>query len=78
MSGFASIIDAFGGPRSFALELGIPASHARAMKTRDSIAPVYWPALIKKSRKRGMWLTEEILVALYARRWPLTKRRGAA
>jgi hypothetical protein len=74
MTGFATIIGMFGGPGSFAKECGIKASHARAMKTRNSIAPVYWSEVIKAARKRGIWLTEEMLVAMYARRW---RRRGA-
>lgn len=78
MAGFRAIIDAFGGPAAFAKELGIPASHARAMKTRNSIAPAYWSTLIVKARTRGIWLTEEMLVALYARRWPLNRHRRAA
>jgi hypothetical protein len=76
--GFAAIIDAFGGPLSFSREIGIPASHARAMKTRNSIAPRYWPVLISKARDRGMYLTEEMLVAIYARRWPRASGSEAA
>jgi hypothetical protein len=38
----ASVIDAFGGPASYAAAIGIPDSHARAMKTRDSIGAGYW------------------------------------
>ena len=77
--GFGGIIAAFGGPGAFSTELGIPASHARAMKTRDSIAPAYWPLLIRKARKRGMWwVTEERLLSYYAERWPPAKRSGAA
>jgi hypothetical protein len=79
MSGsFAAIIDAFGGPGAFAVELDIPASHARAMKARNSVAPAYWPRMIKKGRARGVSITEEMLVGIYSRRWPRTKRRSAA
>ena len=36
------MIDAFGGPGNYAVAIGIPDSHARAMKARDSISPAYW------------------------------------
>jgi len=49
----ASIIDAFGGPAAYAAAIGIPDSHARAMKARDSIGPAYWrrTALAAAARK---------------------------
>lgn len=42
MNSFVEIIDAFGGPASFGEAIGIPDSHARAMKARDSIPDGYW------------------------------------
>jgi hypothetical protein len=42
----AEVIDAFGGPLKFAAAIDIPASHARAMKTRRSISPDHWPAVV--------------------------------
>jgi hypothetical protein len=38
----SAVIDAFGGPSSYAVAISIPDSHARAMKARDSISPAYW------------------------------------
>ncbi len=74
---FARLIETCGGARVVGPALGVPESHARAMKTRDSVAPTYWPAFIKLARRRGVWLTEEMLVAAYAQRWPRSKRSSA-
>lgn len=42
MDSFSDVIDAFGGPTGFADAIGVPDSHARTMKARDSIPPAHW------------------------------------
>jgi hypothetical protein len=50
----AEVIDAFGGPAAYAEAVGIPDSHARAMKARDSISPAYWRPTAGAARVRGI------------------------
>jgi len=52
MHSFSEIIDAFGGPGPFGEALAIPASHARTMKARGSIPPVYWPEVVEQAARR--------------------------
>jgi hypothetical protein len=47
----AEVIDAFGGPHKFAEAIGVETSHARAMKTRNSISPDYWPEVVEAAAK---------------------------
>lgn len=54
MDSFAQIIDAFGGPGAFAEAIGIPDSHARAMKTRNSIPDGYWLRAARAAEVRGL------------------------
>jgi hypothetical protein len=54
MNSFAQIIDTFGGPGPFAEAVGIPGSHARAMKSRDSIPDGYWMRAVEAARERGI------------------------
>lgn len=65
MQTFASIIDAFGGPVPFSQAVGVPDSHARTMKARDSIPIEYWQATIDAARERKLdGLTIEHMVDL--------------
>jgi hypothetical protein len=69
MESFSAVIDAFGGPSSFGRAIGIPDSHARTMKTRDSIPAARWPrveAEAKARRIRGV--TVEQMAELAAKR----------
>jgi hypothetical protein len=43
---FAAIIDAFGGAVPFSKALGIPDTHARTMKARDSIPSERWNSVV--------------------------------
>ena len=54
---FAAVIDAFGGPLAFAEAVGIPASHARTMKARNSISADYWPQVVSAAEKRSPAIT---------------------
>ena len=51
MQTFSQIIDEF-GVTELATVLGLEESHIRVMKTRNSIAPEHWGAIIK-SRPEG-------------------------
>lgn len=52
MDSFVQIIDAFGGPTPFGEAIGIPGSHARAMKARDSIPDGYWMRTVEAAKAR--------------------------
>lgn len=66
---FTAIIDALGGHASAGLLLGIPPGTASAMKSRDSIAPRYWPRLIKVCAIHDVaGVTYETLARIYAAR----------
>lgn len=54
MNSFAEIIDAFGGTSSFGEAVGIPDSHARAMKARNSIPDGYWMRVVEAARERDI------------------------
>lgn len=59
----ASVIDAFEG--AFGESIGIPDSHARAMRTRDSIPCRYWSAVVAEAEKRGIQgITFEVLARI--------------
>jgi hypothetical protein len=52
MKSFVEIIQAFGGTAIFAEAIGIPDSHARAMKARRSIPHRYWRRTVKAAQER--------------------------
>jgi hypothetical protein len=54
METFGAIIDAFGGTSAFGQAIGIPDSHARTMKARDSIPPEHWDRLVKAAMERDI------------------------
>jgi hypothetical protein len=54
METFGAIIDAFGGTSAFGQAIGIPDSHARTMKARDSIPPEHWDRLVKAAIERDI------------------------
>lgn len=69
MKSFSELIDKFGGAPAFADKIGIPASHARTMKARDSIPPEHWPAVIAAAQVSGDEpITMEQLLMLRAAR----------
>src|ERR1700691_3792777 len=72
---FGAIIDAFGGSAAFAAAVGIPDSHARAMKARNSIAPSWWPRVVTEARARDLeWITFERLAVLTEKRLTVSRR----
>lgn len=73
---YASLIDAFGGPAKFSEAVGVTRVHAGVMKTRDSIAPEYWPAIVAAARQRRIeGVTAETLMEIAARN--AAKRKAA-
>lgn len=54
MDTFVAVIEAFGGAEPFAEAVRVPYSHARVMKVRDSIAPLYWPRMVAAAESRGL------------------------
>lgn len=74
MRSFASLIESFGGPARFAESVGVTASHAGVMKTRDSIPPEYWPRVVAAAQARGVNGVSYEALALIA----ASKREGAA
>ncbi len=68
MNSFSSVIDAFGGPAKFGDAIGIPDSHARTMKARDSIPADRWSKVVAAAEERGVeGVTLEKLAELAAR-----------
>jgi hypothetical protein len=62
-----AIFRAFGGPTALGEAIGVGRTHAGTMKTRGSIPPEYWPALIKAAAKREIeGITAEALMQIAA------------
>lgn len=51
---FAAVIDAFGGPQAFGEAIGVPPSHARTMKARNSIPADHWPNVVDAAASRHL------------------------
>lgn len=76
MDSFRDIFAAFGGPAKLADAIGIKAFHAQTMKTRDSIPPEYWPAVIGAASARGIeGITADALMQIAARN--AARRKGS-
>ncbi len=80
MKRFSDIVDDLGGAAPFAALLGIPESHARTIKARDSIPPEHWPRVVEAARERGIdGVTFEALSEMRSARFkPEPAERGAA
>lgn len=69
MNTFAAVIDAFGGPGPFGSAIGIPDSHARTMKARDSIPAGRWVEVVDAAtRLQVVGVTIERLAQIEAAR----------
>jgi hypothetical protein len=67
MESFSDVIDAFGGVVPFRDAMGLPDVNARQMKARDSIAPGYWPDVVRLARERNIeGVTLDLLARLAA------------
>ena len=79
MNSFVEIIDAFGGAAPFGEAIGIPDSHARAMKARDSIPDGYWMRAVEAARSRDIeGVTLESFASLAKARLEESKPRAEA
>lgn len=66
----AHIIQAFGGPTSFARAIGTTQQNATNMKDRGSIPPGFWKAIVDEAGKRDIdGLTLETLADLASKNW---------
>lgn len=54
MDTFVAVIEAFGGTEPFGEAAEVPDSHARAMKARKSIPPLYWPRIVTAAQSKGI------------------------
>lgn len=65
MRSFRDIINAWPSVAAFAADAGLSATHARTMRTRNSIPFIYWDAVIAGAEKRGLLpiITEQELKA---------------
>lgn len=68
MTSFRSIIDEF-GVQDLAQAFGVPDSHIRTMKARNSIPVEYWSFLVSLDRDGRARLTHEDLCAARAARF---------
>lgn len=74
-----AVIRAFGGPKQFGDAIGVSRNHAGAMKTRGSIPPEYWPALIAAAAERGIeGVTADALMQIAAKNAARRKATPAA
>lgn len=65
MKTFDDVFAAFDGPARFAEAIGIKDSHAQTMKTRGSIPPAYWNAVVAAAMAKGIdGVTLEALAAI--------------
>jgi len=79
MDTFSAVIDAFGGPAAFGEAIGVPDSHARTMKARDSIPAAHWQRVVAASIIKNIpGISLEALVRLAAKPAPQHERAGAA
>lgn len=53
---------------AFAVDVGLEYQHAATMKTRNSIPPEYWPAVIKAAERHGKDLTHDDLLKMRSAR----------
>lgn len=68
MNSFRDVFDKFKGPARLADAIGIKAFHAQTMKTRDSIPPEYWPAIVTAAKQLGIeGVTAEALMEVAAK-----------
>ena len=70
-----AIIAAFGGTSAFAQAIGLPDSHVRAMKARNSIPPDHWDWLVGAAIAKGI---EGITFKLLAEIRSTTRRKSAS
>jgi hypothetical protein len=79
MDSFSDLIDKLGGAAAVAVVLGIPESHARTMKARDSIPVERWERVVGAAKARGLsGVTYEALTKLAASKRSALPEKDAA
>lgn len=74
METFADIIRELGGPAEYGRAVGISTERAAEQRSRNSIAPAYWPAIVNAANERGRSdITADLLADIYAHRRQLTR-----
>lgn len=67
---FADIIAMWPSAETLSEDLGLKyRSHARIMKLRNSIPEIYWPFVLQAARRRGIPLTQDMLLEAGRQRW---------
>ena len=78
MDSFRAVIESFGGPLKFAAAVGITDSHARAMKSRNSISSDYWSEVVAAAAAHAIQgITLELLAALQAKAAGRSRQSGS-
>lgn len=84
MDTFRALITAY-GLSDFAADIGVHENTAKQMRKRDSVAPEYWDAWVRRAREREKdGITLERLARIAAKRrltavsTPVSKQSGAA
>lgn len=69
MMTFRQIISRWASLADFAADLGVSPNTAKAMRTRNSVAPEWWGLMLKGAEARGFPLTAQELIeaAAFAR-----------
>lgn len=71
---FTDLIDKLGGYLRLSEALGLPRGTVSAMRTRNSIPPEQWPAVVREAQRQGLVdITVESLAELRAPRQKRTK-----
>lgn len=69
VNSFSDVIVALGGVAKFAAAVGMKPNTAKMAKARNSISPIWWPAIIDAANSAGRDdITSELLIALAAER----------
>ncbi len=61
---FRTLIEALGGVKSFANQMGLTEFAAKKMRDRNSIGSDHWPLLAKVSRENALLYTTDDFVAM--------------
>jgi hypothetical protein len=75
---FRDLIARIGGVSTFALAMGIPASTAKKMRDRSSVATHHWAKLQEVARAHGLLFTSDDFVQMKAQAIPEKPRKREA
>lgn len=75
---FRTLIEALGGVKAFADNLGVGEFAAKKMRDRSSVAVDHWPRLVLIAREHGFLFTTDDFVAMAQKRQVEKRRTGVA